>query len=80
MTSILPAAVLFAAFLSTTCVQAQDNQKQTQPNILWLFQEDLSPWLGCYGHEIQRGQTPIIDALASEGVRFSRAYVPAPVC
>ena len=80
MTSILSAAVLFAAFLSTTCVQAQDNQKQTQPNILWLFQEDLSPWLGCYGHEIQRGQTPIIDALASEGVRFSRAYVPAPVC
>lgn len=51
-----------------------------KPNILWLFQEDLSPWLGCYGYEIQQGQTPNIDALAKRGVRFSRAFVPAPVC
>ncbi|MDG2103424.1 MAG: sulfatase-like hydrolase/transferase [Pirellulaceae bacterium] len=77
---ILSAAVILAVFLPTTRVQAQDNKKQTQPNILWLFQEDLSPWLGCYGHEVQRGQTPVIDALATGGVRFSRAYVPAPVC
>ena len=53
---------------------------EKQPNILWLFQEDLSPWLGCYGYEIQKGATSNIDAMAARGVRFSRAYVPAPVC
>lgn len=53
---------------------------EKQPNILWLFQEDLSPWLGCYGYEIQKGATPNIDAMAAQGVRFSRAFVPAPVC
>ncbi len=51
-----------------------------RPNILWLVQEDLSPWLGCYGHEVQNGATPTIDAMAARGTRFSRAYVPAPVC
>lgn len=51
-----------------------------RPNILWLFAEDTSPWMGSYGHEINRGKTPHIDSLAERGVRFSRAFVPAPVC
>lgn len=51
-----------------------------KPNILWLFAEDTSPWMGCYGDPINEGATPNIDSLADQGVRFSRAYVPAPVC
>jgi arylsulfatase A-like enzyme len=51
-----------------------------RPNILWLFAEDTSPWMGCYGHEVNVGATPNIDSLAESGVRFSRAFVPAPVC
>ncbi len=51
-----------------------------KPNILWLFAEDTSPWMGCYGDPINEGATPNIDSLADTGVRFSRAYVPAPVC
>ncbi len=51
-----------------------------RPNILWLFAEDTSPWMGCYGHSANQGATPNIDSLASKGVRFSRAFVPAPVC
>ncbi len=51
-----------------------------KPNILWLFAEDTSPWMGCYGHEVNVGHTPNIDGLANRGVRFSRAFVPAPVC
>lgn len=69
-------ALLSFAAVSRAEVVAQEKR----PNILWLFQEDLSPWLGCYGYEIQRGATPNIDAMAAQGVRFSRAYVPAPVC
>ncbi len=51
-----------------------------QPNILWIFAEDTSPWMGCYGDEVNRGQTPNIDSLANQGIRFSQAFVPAPVC
>ncbi len=53
---------------------------ESRPNILWLFQEDTSPWMGCYGHEINDGWTPTIDGMAESGVIFKRAYVPAPVC
>ena len=51
-----------------------------RPNILWLFAEDTSPWMGCYGDPINAGATPNIDSLAENGIRFSRAFVPAPVC
>lgn len=59
---------------------AAEDVTMKKPNILWLYQEDLSPWLGCYGYEVQKGATPNIDAMAARGIRFSRAYVPAPVC
>lgn len=51
---------------------------QPRPNILFLSFEDSSPMLGCYGdpHAI----TPNCDKLASEGVRYSRAYTVAGVC
>lgn len=54
-----------------------DNKR---PNILWIFAEDLSPFMGCYDDPINKGFTPTIDKLASEGVLFKRTYVPAPVC
>jgi len=49
-----------------------------RPNILWISCEDISPNLGCYGdpHAI----TPNLDQLASQGVRFDRAFTPAGVC
>jgi arylsulfatase A-like enzyme len=49
-----------------------------RPNILWILGDDLGPQLGCYGHPLVR--TPNIDRIASEGVRFTRAYTTAPVC
>lgn len=51
-----------------------------RPNILWIFIEDMSPWIGCYGNEVNQNATPTIDRLAQDGVRFSRCYVPSPVC
>lgn len=53
---------------------------QEKPNILWLVQEDTSPWMGCYGYAVNKGHTPVVDKLAADGVIFKRAYVPAPVC
>jgi len=49
-----------------------------RPNILWIISEDMSAHFGCYGETAIR--TPNVDRLASEGVRFSRAYVTAPIC
>ncbi len=49
-----------------------------KPNVLWIYGEDLSPDLGCYGTSAVR--TPNIDRLASEGTRYTNAFVTCPVC
>lgn len=51
-----------------------------KPNILWIYAEDTSPWMGCYGDAINAEVTPNIDSIADAGVLFTRAFVPAPVC
>ena len=58
------------------CLFASDSR----PNIVWIFAEDTSPWMGAYGHEANKLATPHIDSIAKAGVHFDRAYVPAPVC
>lgn len=49
-----------------------------RPNVLWFSLEDTSPRFGCYGDEI--AETPNIDALAGEGVRYPNACSTAGVC
>jgi arylsulfatase A-like enzyme len=49
-----------------------------RPNVLWIIAEDFSPDLGCYGNKLV--QTPNIDRLATQGVRYTNAFVTAPVC
>ena len=57
-------------------VAVKDDAKR--PHILWILLEDWGPDLSCYG---TRGvQTPHIDQLAAEGIRFTRAFTTAPVC
>lgn len=48
------------------------------PNIVWILVDDMSPNFSCYGETAIR--TPNVDRLAAEGVRFSRAFVTAPIC
>src|SRR6185295_3221024 len=49
------------------------------PNILFILADDLGYGdLGCYGQK--RIQTPNIDKLASQGIRFTQAYAGATVC
>lgn len=47
-------------------------------NVMIIFMDDLRPELGCYGAEYI--QSPNIDALASEGVLFDRAYCQQALC
>ena len=49
-----------------------------QPNILWLTSEDHGIEMGCYGDRLAR--TPNVDALAAQGMLFTRAWSCAPVC
>ncbi|MDB4541620.1 sulfatase [Akkermansiaceae bacterium] len=46
--------------------------------MLFFFIDDLRPELGCYGRE--GIQSPHIDALATEGVLFERAYCQQAIC
>jgi len=49
-----------------------------RPNILWLTVEDISPYLGAYGHP--NAHTPHLDRMAEQGVRYTQVYANAPVC
>ncbi len=64
--------------LALTSSLAPGISQAAAPNIVWIFVEDMNGWMGCYGD--QTVPTPYIDALASRGVRFDRAYMPAGVC
>ncbi|MCB1230619.1 MAG: exo-alpha-sialidase [Verrucomicrobiae bacterium] len=49
------------------------------PNIIFLLADDLGYGdLGCYGQELI--ETPHLDRLAAEGIRFTQAYAGGPVC
>ena len=65
---------LLALFASLFAVPAAE----PRPNILWLIAEDFGPHLGCYG--TKQVHTPNLDALATNGVRYTRFYTTAPVC
>jgi len=50
-----------------------------RPNIIFILADDLGYGdLGCYGQK--RIQTPSIDRLAAEGMRFTQAYAGSTVC
>ncbi|MCB1224412.1 MAG: sulfatase [Verrucomicrobiales bacterium] len=50
-----------------------------RPNIVFILADDLA-WsdLACYGHPFH--ETPNLDRLAAQGMRFTQAYAPAPIC
>jgi len=48
------------------------------PNIVWISVEDMGPVLSIYGNEALN--TPNIDRLAKEGVKYTNAYATVGVC
>jgi len=58
---------------------ALNAQQSNPPNIIFIMADDLGIGdLGCYGQEMI--QTPEIDKMASEGVRFTQVYAGSSVC
>ncbi|WP_411032124.1 sulfatase [Spongiimicrobium sp. 3-5] len=70
--------LLLGCLAFVSCKEETKEEALPPPNILWLYVEDISPNLGCYGDTDVK--TPNIDALASKGVRFTNTIMPAPVC
>ena len=57
----------------------QSGSSPELPNIVFILADDMGcAQLGCYGSNYY--QTPNIDKLASEGMRFTNAYAAAAVC
>jgi arylsulfatase len=53
--------------------------KGNKPNIIYILADDLGYGdLGCYGQKLI--ETPNIDRLATNGMRFTQHYSGAPVC
>jgi len=67
-------SLVAAAILSASAVRAESRS----PNVVFILADDLG-WadLGCYGADLH--ETPCLDQLAREGVRFTQAYA-MPVC
>lgn len=58
---------------------AREEGRQARPNIVLIIADDLGFGdLGCYGQE--KIQTPRLDRMAAEGMRFTHFYSAAPVC
>ncbi len=68
--------------LAATAIAAAPKITQAQsrrPNILFILADDLGYGdLSCYGRPDY--QTPHLDRLAAQGVRFANAYSASPVC
>jgi arylsulfatase A-like enzyme len=79
-------AVLAAARLISSSLVADEpaadeparSKPVRRPNILWIVGENLKLDLGCYG--AKNVHTPNLDALAAEGVRYTRVFATSPVC
>ena len=50
-----------------------------RPNIVFVFIDDMGwPDVACYGHEFH--ETPVIDKLCADGMKFTDFYAATPVC
>ncbi|QDT37869.1 arylsulfatase [Stratiformator vulcanicus] len=75
--SLLRSGFALAIFLSTThCFAAGSGEP---PNIVFIMVDDMGAAdLSSYGSKVL--ETPRIDSLATDGMKFTQAYSGAPVC
>lgn len=67
-----------ASAVAPASLLARQKAAETRPNILFILMDDMSARaLSCYGNP--HVQTPHLDRLAGEGMRFTQAYV-TPQC
>ncbi len=68
-----------AAVAATLLPNITRSQTRRRPNILFILADDLGYGdLSCYGRPDY--QTPNLDRLAAQGIRFANAYSASPLC
>src|SRR5437764_8108479 len=71
-----------AIILQAACANAAAQEREPAarpPNVVIVFADDMGYGdLGCYGNKSI--ETPNLDRMAREGVRFTDFYVAQPVC
>lgn len=75
--------IMVVCILSATHILAQENKTKDSskglPNIIYIYADDLGYGeLGSYGQ--QKINTPNLDRMAAEGMRFTQHYAGSPVC
>jgi arylsulfatase A-like enzyme len=70
---------LLLIFCAALVVDAGTVAAADRPNLIWVMADDLGYGeLGCYGQKVI--QTPHLDQMAREGLRFTQFYAGATVC
>jgi arylsulfatase A len=72
---------LSLGILGFTCYSdlARSSQNERKPNFILIVADDLGYGdIGCYGHKTN--QTPNLDAMAKEGMRFTDFHSNGPMC
>ena len=71
--------LLFIISICTVCLGCNKITGQEKPNIIIMMADDLGYGdVGCFGNKII--ETPNIDQLASDGVKFTQFYAGHPTC
>lgn len=79
--ALLTAMFAFFAFGVVPCAGAATHNSgaDARPNIVFLLTDDQrADSMGCAGNEII--QTPEMDKLANDGIRFENAFATTPIC
>lgn len=78
MKLILRVLILWVLGGSTTLAQLAQVDPE-RPNLIWIMADDLGYGeVGCFGQRVI--QTPHLDRMAAEGLRFTQFYAGATVC
>jgi len=77
--SFIAALIISMAFTGCSEDDASIGKLQDKPNVLFIVIDDLNDWIGCLGGHPDT-KTPNIDKLANQGMLFTNAHCPAPLC
>jgi arylsulfatase A-like enzyme len=76
---IFRTALLLFCIVSVIACSLKQKNNQEKPNIIYIYTDQQSAnMMSCAGNEWLK--TPAMDYIAENGLRFTRAYAPNPVC
>lgn len=77
--AIVAAASVLLPGSSSLCAELEPGRATSRPNVILILADDLGFGnLGCYGQRYI--QTPVLDQMAKEGLRFTHFYAGASLC